>query len=153
MNTKYLVLVCSGFVLTIGAVIFLIFSIFIQGSRILIEWNTASEINTLGFNIYRSTTLNGDRIQINEYVIPANADPLVGGYYIYTDENINPGRVYYYFLEEVDLNGNVLLNGPVEIQARLVSVNNIITVLVILLGILFVIFGLSRIIIKRKAFV
>jgi len=56
----------------------------IQESKILVEWNTASEINTLGFNVYRSNTMDGDRIQLNDYLIPAKADPLIGGSYTYT---------------------------------------------------------------------
>jgi hypothetical protein len=84
---------------------------------VIIEWQTASEMNTLGFNIFRSDSEDGaQEIQINADLIPPASDPLLGGSYTYNDEGVRPGSVYYYWLEEVDTSGleSRYALGPVE---------------------------------------
>ena len=75
---------------------------------VIIEWQTASEMNTLGFNIYRSELPNNaQEVKINTDLIPPAVDPIVGGAYAFKDEGVQPGITYYYSLEEVDGNGMV----------------------------------------------
>ncbi len=56
------------------------------GRPIIVRWSTESEVNTAGFNIYRS---------------------LRGGTYVFTDTNVIAGQSYWYELEEVELGGQV----------------------------------------------
>jgi hypothetical protein len=85
---------------------------------IKIEWTTASEIDTVGFDIYRSLYPDKDFIQVNQELVPASQDPLTGSDYSYIDENVIPGTVYYYLLEDVNIEGIVTRNGPIEIKAE-----------------------------------
>ena len=87
------------------------------GSTITIEWTTASELNTAGFNLYRSDAKAGDYTRLNTDVIPGSTDPLTGGSYVYTDTNVIAGRTYYYQLEDVETSGDVTRHEPYQVVA------------------------------------
>jgi hypothetical protein len=84
---------------------------------ITVEWSTASELNTAGFNVLRSDNPNGPFIRLNAEIIPSSPDPLVGGSYVYTDTNVTPGQTYYYQLEEVEFGGGTSPQGTVTATA------------------------------------
>jgi hypothetical protein len=89
-----------------------------QEDGILLEWETASELDNLGFNLYRSTALNGDYVQLNAALIPAqNPGAVFGGIYTWVDEDVTPGVTYFYKLEDVDIYGVATLHGPVQATA------------------------------------
>ena len=85
---------------------------------VTVEWSTASELNTAGFNVLRSDNPNGPFTRLNPEVIRASPDPLVGGSYVYTDTNVTPGQTYYYQLEEVESGGGAVPQGTVVVTAR-----------------------------------
>jgi hypothetical protein len=70
----------------------------------VITWETASEVNTAGFNIYRGPSAEGPWTQVNTTLIPPSSDPVQGGKYEYRDAAPVPGQSYY-LLEEIELNG------------------------------------------------
>jgi hypothetical protein len=79
--------------------------------HVLVVWETGSEVHTYGFNIYRGET--GDwpaAIRINDTVIEATWAPL-GGPYSYPDSDVVDGVTYYYWLEVLDSDGD-LVEGP-----------------------------------------
>jgi hypothetical protein len=83
---------------------------FRQPSTIVIEWETETEFDTAGFNIYRAEAVNADCAQlktdayeqINDVLIPSSADPASGAAYSYTDANVSAGQQYCYVLEDVE---------------------------------------------------
>ena len=85
---------------------------------VTVEWSTASELNTAGFNVLRSDNPNGPFTRLNPEVIRASPDPLVGGSYVYTDTNVTPGQTYYYQLEEVEFGGGASPQGTVAVTAQ-----------------------------------
>ena len=85
---------------------------------VTVEWSTASELNTAGFNVLRSDNPNGPFTRLNPEVIPASPDPLVGGSYVYTDTNVTPGQTYTYQLEEVEFGGSTAPQGTVTVTAQ-----------------------------------
>jgi len=87
-------------------------------ANVIVEWRTASELDTVGFNLYRSTNSEGDYEQVNDAIIPASPDPWAGGEYSYVDEEVQGGVIYYYLLEDVALDGSVSRHGPIEIEAQ-----------------------------------
>ena len=89
-----------------------------DSSVVLVEWTTESEVNTAGFNVYRSENAEGPYIQVNRELIPSSPDPILGGRYVYTDTNVVAGQTYYYKLEDVELDGAATLHGPIEVVAE-----------------------------------
>ena len=86
-------------------------------ATVTVEWSTASELNTAGFNLYRGETQDGPFARINAELIPASPDPLIGGSYIFTDTDVIAGRTYYYQLEDVETSGAASVQGVVEVRA------------------------------------
>ena len=76
-----------------------------SGGQVALNWTTATELNTAGFNIYRAEQPDGPYSRINAQLIAANADALSGGKYQYVDTSVVPGKTYYYQVEDVELNG------------------------------------------------
>jgi hypothetical protein len=106
--------------------------------RVVVEWSTASELDTVGFNIYRSDTPTDPGILVNADLIPASDDAQTGGDYSYTDKDIVPGQVYYYYLEDVSAHGATNRHGPVEVKAQ--ANGKIVWILIIALAVV-VLFG------------
>ena len=74
--------------------------------RVQLTWQTFLEIDMLGFNLYRSTTLDGERVQLNASLIPAQSLGLMVTDYAFIDVTAQPGVVYYYWIEAVELSGS-----------------------------------------------
>ena len=94
------------------------FSATSDGDGILLAWETASELDTLGFNLYRAASLHGSQIQLNQDLIAAQmpGSP-AGAAYTHLDETVAPGATYYYWLEDVDIWGAPTRHGPVPAVA------------------------------------
>ena len=106
--------------LCVAAIVVLGFRAWIemQQPTVVIEWATSSEIDTAGFNLYRVTGSDDPWIKVNDYLIPASPDPLTGGSYHYEDKEVEPHADYQYYLEEVEVSGNINRYGPVEVAAK-----------------------------------
>ena len=80
----------------------------------MVRWATAMELQTSGFNIYRSFSVAGPFVKINEGLIPAKRPgSIFGGEYLFSDGTVESGRVHYYKIEELDFTGQSLdIFGP-----------------------------------------
>jgi hypothetical protein len=87
-------------------------------TRILIEWTTASELDTVGYNLYRSEDPAIMGARVNPELIPASSDPLTGGSYEFEDRDVQAGVSYYYSLEEVESSGATHRAGVIEVTAK-----------------------------------
>ena len=74
---------------------------------VLLTWETASEVGTAGFNVYRADTPDGDFARINDELILAEGGELTGAAYRFEDDGVSPGRRYCYRIEEVEWDGAV----------------------------------------------
>lgn len=85
---------------------------------ILVAWETATEVNNLGFNIYRAELVDGERAKINPELIMSKLAPgdLFGATYEFLDESAAIGVTYYYWLEDVPLESGVTpgIYGPIS---------------------------------------
>lgn len=66
--------------------------------EVLLEWETATEIDHAGFFVSRSTDPDADFTQIGNF-IPAEGDSITGAWYYYEDLEVENGVTYYYVLE------------------------------------------------------
>lgn len=83
-----------------------------------VEWRTETEMNTAGFNLYRSESPEGPfDLKVNEQLIPSASDGLTGADYSFVDRRAQAGVTYYYRLEEVEQNGNTNTYGPISVRA------------------------------------
>ena len=73
-------------------------------NTILLSWQTAIEVELLGFNLYRSDNPNDP---LNAKLILANAPgSLTGTAYEFADRNVEPGEIYEYVLEYITISGS-----------------------------------------------
>ena len=63
-----------------------------------VEWITLSELDTVGFYLYRSTSLDGVRELVTPGMILARG---AGSFYQFIDQNTVPGQTYYYWMHMV----------------------------------------------------
>ena len=95
-----------------------IFRTFSQNHKIILSWSTVSEIDTAGFNLYRTESEDGKYIKINDALIPAQGSSTQGASYEFIDTDVKNRKTYYYKLEDIDLNGTSTIHGPVSATPR-----------------------------------
>lgn len=89
-----------------------------QGEGILVTWETAAELQNLGFNLYRAESAAGPWTQMNAELIPTqNPGAVFGASYEWLDTGVTPGAATYYRLEDVDVSGASTFHGPVSATA------------------------------------
>ena len=79
-----------------------------------LRWETGSELDNLGFHLYRSPTDAGPYEQITARVIPGLGSSPEGATYAYRDASLTNGETYYYKLEDIETTGKTELHGPVS---------------------------------------
>jgi hypothetical protein len=88
--------------------------------KVILQWNTESETDNAGFNLYSSEKENGEYTKINTSLIPAQGSSTQGASYEYVDNGLQNRKTYYYKLEDIDLNGQSTMHGPVSATPRLI---------------------------------
>lgn len=78
---------------------------------VLVRWRTASEIDTLGFNVYRE--VNGKRTRVNRFLIAGRGR----GLYSFLDRKAPKGKSVRYWIQAVNLDGSRTWHGPVRIRS------------------------------------
>ena len=90
------------------------FNIEANDGRAMVMWETGTEIDNAGFNLYRAASEDGPWVKVNQSLIAAEGDPISGAAYTFVDR---PGRgAFYYRLEDIDLSGETTLHTPVMAQ-------------------------------------
>jgi hypothetical protein len=85
---------------------------------VVVRWRTGSEVDSLGFNVYRQR--GGHRVRLNRHVIPAlslTRGGVSGGSYSYRDRHPPKHRALRYWLQEVAVDGTRTWHGPVRVGA------------------------------------
>jgi len=83
---------------------------------VVVRWRTGSEVDTLGFNVYRQR--NGHRVRVNRRLIPAlsvTRGGISGGAYSYVDRRAPRHASLRYWLQEVDTSGHRTWHGPARV--------------------------------------
>jgi len=71
-----------------------------------VRWATASEKDNFGYDVYRGLSEQGPFERINQDTIPGAGTTDIPRQYEYTDSAIQPGVVYWYYVESISLNGD-----------------------------------------------
>jgi hypothetical protein len=85
-----------------------------------LQWNTESETDNAGFNLYRAEAENKEYTKINSSLIPVKSSSTQGASYEFIDTDVQNRKTYYYKLEDIDLNGMSTMHGPVNAIPRLI---------------------------------
>jgi hypothetical protein len=88
------------------------FSANVHSDKVVLKWETGTEIDNAGFLVYRCANEASDCIKISDF-IAASGDAVGGATYSFTDTNVVPGAGYYYYLVDIDTSGEWTAHGPV----------------------------------------
>jgi uncharacterized repeat protein (TIGR01451 family) len=84
-----------------------------EGGAVVVRWATAAELNTWGFYLLRSADADRDHAtRVTPELIPGQGRGQGGASYQWTDTSAAPGATYYYWLQEVEVNGTIAEYGP-----------------------------------------
>ncbi len=82
-----------------------------------VTWETFSEINNTGFNLYRAENAAGPHTLL-AFLASLAPGSLPGQVYSYVDAPLTAGRTYWYWIEDINPNGAATLHGPVHATAQ-----------------------------------
>ena len=83
-----------------------------------VQWKTASQLNLVGFNLLRSEGDEDSFLPINSAMITIQGDRVIGSQYLFVDKQVQPGRIYYYKIEEITLQGAHEVIGQTKVEAN-----------------------------------
>ena len=78
-----------------------------------LEWLTGSEVDNLGFHLYRGLSENGPWTRLTASLIPGQGFSATGASYGWRDSGLTNGARYSYRLEDVDTKSVSTFHGPV----------------------------------------
>jgi aminopeptidase N len=87
--------------------------------KVILEWTTESEVDNAGFNVLRAESEVGEYVKLNAALIPAQGSLTQGASYEFADGDVRYRKSYWYKIEDIDLNGNATMHGPVKVSPRL----------------------------------
>lgn len=98
------------------------FSSQIIADGIKLNWRTASEINNLGFEIWRASQTDSNFVMIADWVsyeeLKGTGNSNQDRYYSFIDRQLISGTTYYYKLIDVDINNQKTVHGPLEVTFK-----------------------------------
>lgn len=84
--------------------------------NVTLSWQSATEVDTVGFYLYRAKHKNGEYAKINDIIIASRGNATSGASYTFID---TPEQgTYYYKLEDVDTKGVSVMHGPVRVRLK-----------------------------------
>lgn len=90
------------------------FSAQAQSDHVQVAWETVSEADNAGFNLYRSLTADGEYTLLG-YIPSASPGSPSGAAYSYQDFDVQTGQTYWYKLEDINLAGVATMHGPLSV--------------------------------------
>ena len=81
--------------------------------EVLVEWETETEFDIVGFNLLRSDQESGE-YQVITDLFEAQGSSSSGASYSYTDENLTNGVTYYYKLQAIHADQSTEEEGPIN---------------------------------------
>ncbi len=87
-----------------------------MADAVVLQWETQSESDNLGFNVYRSTEEQGIFTQINTRMITGAGSSASAHSYRYVDNTVQAGQIYYYQIVDIATNGTMQWHGPVVVE-------------------------------------
>ncbi|MCB0256721.1 MAG: hypothetical protein KDI55_23625, partial [Anaerolineae bacterium] len=87
-----------------------------QADHVLVTWETVSELENSGFNLYRTETTDPpSAADLLAFVPSQGPGSAQGFFYSHDDYDVAAGHAYWYWLEDVDFSGITTMHGPVSV--------------------------------------
>ena len=81
-----------------------------------LAWETVSDEAFVGFNVMRSESETGPQVQLNPSIIQVDQIGSIGGaLYSFTDNQVELGKTYYYWISVIGRDGDTTSFGPVSV--------------------------------------
>ena len=74
-----------------------------SGDNVILRWRTESEVNNIGFRIYRSECEDGPFLKIGW--VDGAGNSAMSNDYQFLDKKVEVGKTYFYYLEDIDIAG------------------------------------------------
>ncbi|MCF6148554.1 MAG: hypothetical protein E3K37_07840 [Candidatus Kuenenia sp.] len=87
-----------------------------ENGVVLVEWETATEIDTAGFNILRNNVVGSEPVKVNSSLISAEGSAFSGAKYSFVDSQVVSGKAYTYQLEDVETDGDSTIHDAVIVR-------------------------------------
>jgi len=81
--------------------------------EVVLQWETGSELDNLGFRLYRALSWEGPYESVTEELVAGLGSSPEGARYSYLDRKLENGVTYFYQLEDVETTGRTEQHGPV----------------------------------------
>jgi hypothetical protein len=94
------------------------FGTYALGGKVVVNWVTASETNTAGYDVQRLDPSNKKWVKVNNGVVPALFESPNGGTYSVVDESAQVGKSATYRLIELETSGATVVHGPYQVSSR-----------------------------------
>ena len=78
-----------------------------KAGKVVLNWETASEVNNMGFDVYRSENETGTYQKTNQEIIQGLGTGTTSHYYEYEDTEVEENSTYYYKLYSRDFDGTI----------------------------------------------
>jgi len=86
----------------------------VNGAKVQLAWQTATELDTAGFNVYRATKQDGPYVRLNDSIILAQGNATSGSSYTFADL---PGKGdFFYKLEDISTQGESTLHESIAVH-------------------------------------
>jgi hypothetical protein len=82
---------------------------------VTLNWTTQSETENLGYHVYRSMAKAGEYERITATRIEGAGSSRTTRTYRFVDQDVQPGKTYFYKVEQIDFTGQSEKYGPIEV--------------------------------------
>lgn len=86
--------------------------------QVTLRWTTESEIDNLGFHVYRALAEDGKYERLTEEWIAGAGNSASGREYAFTDVHLTNGVTYWYKIEDTAFDGAKTMHGPLSITPQ-----------------------------------
>ena len=86
------------------------------GRGVVVEWDTVSEVGTVGFDLLRWDPESRQYVKVNPKLLPGLLSSPQGGRYSLVDEGASPFETQHYVLAEVEASGERRFHGPFRVD-------------------------------------
>ena len=86
--------------------------------QVALHWVTESEVDNLGFHVYRALSEDGEYERLTAELIQGAGNTSTQQTYSFTDSRLTTGMTYWYKLEDVAFDGTRTMHGPISVTPQ-----------------------------------